>query len=119
MKEIWDRLIERADLLASERPESAELLAFYSALLRSQKQVYEYLRSQRGSQTGSQKDWLPSGAIEQDLAALRVMFISLLRTVESNAPDALSSQAQSLLETNNNERDQLLIEYWRAPSDLQ
>lgn len=110
MKETWDRLIQRADLLASERPESKELLAFYSTLLRSQKEVYEYLRSQNG--------WLPSGAIEADLPVLRVMLPSLLTTVLSAGPEALASQAQGLLRAKESELDELLIEYWRAPSDL-
>ena len=111
MKETWDRLIDRAELLASQRQESKEMLAFYTTLLRTQRQIYEYLRSQ--------KDWLPSGVLELDLPVLRVMLPALLRTVESIGPDALASQARVLLEAGEGDLDQLLIEYWRAPSDLQ
>jgi FdhE protein len=111
MKETWDRLIERAELLATERAESKELLAFYSVLLRSQKEIYDYLRSRKG--------WLPSGAIEADLPVLSVKLPSLLMTVESKGPEALAKQAQSLLAANANMLDELLIEYWHAPSDLQ
>lgn len=111
MKETWDRLIARAGLLASEQPESAELLTFYSALLRSQKEIYEYLRARKG--------WLPSGSLEEDLPALRMVIPTLLKCVESNGPAALANQAHSLLEANDSDRDQLLIDYWRAPSDLQ
>jgi FdhE protein len=111
MKETWDSFITRAESLATERPESRELLTFYSALLRAQKEVYEYLRSR--------KDWLPSGALDLDLPALVVMLPSLLKTVESIGPDPLSSEARRLLEASDGERGQLLIEYWRAPSDVQ
>lgn len=110
MKETWDRLIGRAELLTAERAESKELLAFYSVVLRSQKEIYEYLRSRKG--------WLPSGAIEADLSVLRVMFPSLLITVESNGPEALARQAHSLLTASEDRLDELLIEYWHAPSDL-
>lgn len=110
MKEIWDRLIERAELLTAQRTETKELLAFYSVVLRSQKEIYEYLRSRKG--------WLPSGAIEADLPVLRVQFPSLLKAVEANGPEALATEAQNLLTANENVLDELLIEYWRAPSDL-
>lgn len=111
MKESWDKLIERAELLASQRRESRELLAFYAMLVRSQKQIYEYLRSK--------KSWLPSGVLERDLPVLRVMLPTLLKTVASLGPDALANQARVLVEANESDLDQLLIEYWRTPSDLQ
>jgi FdhE protein len=111
MKETWDSRIKRAERLASERPESEELLAFYAALLRSQKEVYEYLRTRRG--------WAPSGALDQDLPVLRVVMPKLLATVEACGSDALAGEARSLLKASNNERDEMLIRYWRAPSDVQ
>ena len=88
MKETWDSRISRAERLASERPESKELLAFYAALLGSQKEIYEYLRTRKG--------WLPSGALERDLPVLRVMLPALLRRVESSGPDPLATGARSL-----------------------
>jgi FdhE protein len=111
MRETWDSRIRRAEQLASELPESKELLTFYAALLHSQKEIYEYLRARR--------NWLPSGALEQDLSVLRVMISNLLRTVELNAPNELASQSRSLLEASESELDQILLNYWRAPSDSQ
>lgn len=111
MKETWNSRIQRAEQLASERPESNELLTFYAALLRSQQQVYEYLRTRN--------NWLPSGELEEDLAMLQQVMPNLLRTVEDNGPDELVSQARSLLQASENDLAELLIEYWRAPSDLQ
>jgi formate dehydrogenase accessory protein FdhE len=111
MKETWDSLIGRAERLASEKLESKELLTFYAALLRSQKAIYDYLRTRKG--------WLPSGELEQDLAVLRVMIPGFLHAVESSGTDALASQARSLIETRENELDAILIEHWRSPVDLQ
>ena len=109
MKESWDSRITRAERLAVERPESKELLVFYAALLRSQSEIYEYLRTRKG--------WLPSGALESDLPVLRAMLPRLLTMVESNGPDALGGEARILLAANERERDQTLIDYWHAPSD--
>jgi formate dehydrogenase accessory protein FdhE len=111
MKETWDSRIQRAEHLASERPESNELLTFYAALLRSQKEVYEYLRTRRS--------WLPSGELARDLPVLRRVMPNLLKTVEANGPGALAIQARSLLQTSESEVDEMLIEHWLAPSDVQ
>jgi FdhE protein len=111
MKETWDSRIQRAERLASERPESNELLTFYAALLRSQKDIYEYLRTR--------KSWLPSGELQRDLPVLRQAIPILLHMVEANGPDALVSQAHSLLQASDHELTEMMIEYWRTPSDLQ
>src|SRR6185369_8317347 len=109
MKESWDSLIGRAERLAIERPESKELLAFYAVVLRSQSDIYEYLRTR--------KSWLPSGALEIDLPILREKFPLLIQTVASNGPETLASQARNLLAASDGEKDQMLIDFWRAPSD--
>jgi len=110
MKETWESRIERAEHLASERPVSTELLTFYAALLRSQKEVYEYLRAR--------KNWLPSGELARDLPVLRQTSSKFLKVVEANGPRALAIQAGSLLQASESELDEMLIEHWRAPSDV-
>ena len=110
MKDTWDRRIQRAERLASERIGSSELLSFYAVLLRSQKETYEYLQTR--------KDWLPSGELAQDLLILRQVFPILLGAVEANGPDKLASQAKTLLEASESDLDEMLIEHWRTPSDL-
>lgn len=111
MKETWDRRIQRAEQLAAERPASNELLTFYAVLLRSQKRVYEFLRSR--------KNWLPSGALHQDLPVLLQVLPSMLLAIEANGSDALVSQARNLLRANQSELAEMLIEHWRSPSDIQ
>jgi hypothetical protein len=70
MKELWDSSIERAEFLAVKSEFTSELLSFYSKLLRTQKRFYESLRSQRG--------WLPSGVLEDDLSTVRPLVADLL-----------------------------------------
>ena len=111
MKESWDRCIQRAEELASERSDAEELLTFYAKLLAAQKQVYEYLRSRKG--------WLPSGRLEQDLAVVQPLMRKLLDTVQLNGPAPLADEARRLIEANESEINELLLEYWRAPSDVQ
>jgi len=111
MKESWDTYIRRAEELASERSEAKELLAFYGKLLGSQKQIYEYLQSRKG--------WLPSGALEQDLAVVRSVMRRLLDTVQVSGPAPLADEARRLLQASESEINELLLEYWRAPSDVQ
>jgi formate dehydrogenase accessory protein FdhE len=111
MKETWDHRINRAEKLASERPESNELLAFYASLLRSQKGIYEYLRTR--------KRWLPSGELARDLGVLRKVAPGLFETVEAVGPSALADEARGLLLISESELDEMLIEYWHAPSDMQ
>jgi formate dehydrogenase accessory protein FdhE len=111
MKESWESRIERAEHLAAQMSGAGDLLSFYAKLLRTQQQVHEELSRRLG--------WLPSGALEQDLPALRALLPGLLRMVESCGTAALSTEAQHLLQADEAELDALLLDYWRAPSDLQ
>jgi FdhE protein len=111
MKENWDNRIQRARRLASERPECNLLLAFYARLLSAQKEIYEFLRTREG--------WLPCGEITRDLAVLRQAVPTLLNTVKAEGPDELASQAHILLQASEGELADVLVEYWRTPSDSQ
>src|SRR5581483_6017454 len=111
MKESWETLIRRADRLAAQSAGAGELLTFYAGLLRAQQDIYESLRRR--------KDWLPSGALADDLPVIRVMTRGLLQTVEARAPELLAVEARDLLHADGRTLDELLMEYWLAPSDVQ
>ena len=111
LKNSWDSLIRRAEHLAAKNDATTELLTFYAELLRAQKEIYEFLRTRKG--------WLPSGMLEEDLQVVRVVLPGLLRTVEANGPAALVEEARMLLRAGVEEIDRLLLEQWRAPSDVQ
>ena len=78
MNRWWEKHIERADELARESPGTQALVSFYAQLLRSQKEIYEHLRSKRG--------WLPSGELEIDLSVLIHALPILLSAVETHGP---------------------------------
>lgn len=111
MKEFWEICIDRADELASRRQEAKDLLAFYGKLLRSQKQIYDYLQTR--------KNWIASGALEEDLPVLQAMMPNLLAMIEANGSKALAEEARRLREAPPAVFSDMLIEYWRAPSDVQ
>lgn len=100
MKESWDKWIQRAKELASEKVKAKELLTFYAKLLSAQKEVYEYLRSHKG--------WLPSGLQERDLPVMRAMMHRLLNTVESSGPAQLADQAHGFARASEVEIDEML-----------
>jgi FdhE protein len=104
-------MIQRAGELALKSEATRELLSFYEKLLKSQKEVYELLRSSRG--------WLPSGSLAQDLPTLKEALPAVLRTVESYGPAPLAQEARNLLAAPAEILDEILLTYWRSPSDAQ
>ena len=108
---MWESRISRAEQLAAQASAVKELLTFYAGLLSVQLEVYEYLRRR--------PDWLPSGVLESDLSALRALMPRLLTAVTTSAPEMLATEAQRWLRSSADEIDQLLLAYWRAPSDAQ
>jgi len=109
IKESWDTRVQRAEQLAGRNEAARELLTFYAALLRAQKEGYEYLRGREG--------WLPSGALEDDLPFVRATMPGLLHVVEASGPTALVEEARALSRAGEGEIEELLLEQWRAPSD--
>src|SRR5262245_33163290 len=110
MKETWDIRIKRAERLSSDSADSNELLTFYASLLRSQKDIYEYLRTR--------KDWLPCGDLVEDLPVVLQSLATFLGSIEANGPDKLASEARSLLQATVREQAEMLMACWQAPSDL-
>ena len=109
--ESWDTRIHRAEELSRKSAATQEILSFYAKLLQSQKEVDEFLRSRRG--------WLPSGSLADDLSVVRECFPILLHTVEANGPEPLAEGARTLNMSSSTMVDDLLLEYWRNPSDTQ
>jgi FdhE protein len=107
--ESWDTRVLRAEKLARDSEPTKEILTFYARLLQSQKEVDEFLRSRR--------DWLPSGSLAEDLPVVRECLPTILSTVEANGPAPLADEARSLLSAPDETVDEMLLEYWRSPSD--
>jgi formate dehydrogenase accessory protein FdhE len=111
VRESWDRRIQRAAQLATADGPAAPLVVFYETVLRLQKDLYEFL--------GSQPRWRPTGALDRDLAMVRRRVPALLRGVAAAGPEALAGEAISLLEGPEMAIDEMLLTYWRVPSDRQ
>ncbi len=107
--DFWHKQIRRATELAITSEGTNELLVFYTHLLRAQSQVYEFLLNQR--------DWRPSGELERDIPVFRSTFSMILKTVEQAGPAPLVEKARSLETESTQAIDDMLLTYWRAPSD--
>jgi hypothetical protein len=85
----WDARVRRVEDLASASPATKEILTFYGELLRTQRDIEEWLRSRR--------DWLPSGCLSEDLSVLRDSLPMLLQKVATYGPAPLAQEARGLL----------------------
>jgi len=106
----WDKQILRADHLAAKSNGSKELLAFYSHLLRAQKEIYEFLRSRKG--------WLPSGDLNGDIPVICDALPGFLKAVADYGPETLAAEARDLSATNYDVINKMLMNYWLGPSDI-
>src|ERR1043166_6058340 len=110
MNNWWDKQIRRADQLDEESKGSNDLVKFYAHLLRSQKEIHEYLRSRSG--------FFPSGAIETDLSVLSEAVPILLNAVQAHGPERLAAEAKRLA-SNQEALAESLSQYWNTPTDVQ
>jgi len=111
MRESWDRRIHRAEQLAAADNPAASLLHFYAGLLRWQRTLADSLADRRTVAS--------AGSLPRDLIAIRAHATTLLRTVSDTGPDPLVLEARRLLAGPEHALDDLLLEYWRDPSDRQ
>jgi formate dehydrogenase accessory protein FdhE len=109
VRESWQRRVLRAEALMVPGTASVELVAFYAALLRAQRDVYDHL--------SDLPNWRPSGSLERDLPALKIELPAVLTIVAGAAPESLADEAKKLLETRDGTLDELLCAFWQAPSD--
>lgn len=106
----WDGRIKRATDLAKKEDVVKELLTFYAALLRVQKDTYQYLQS---------KNWVISGNLEEDLLIFRPQITNLLQAVESHGSQEIAEEARKLSSASDHDLSTMLLDYWHSPSDTQ
>ena len=111
MRDVWQQRINRADTLAARDDPASQLLTFYAELLRVQQHIYSCIRSNGEN--------APSGALEQDLPALRMQWRPALQTIARTAPDALAAEARQLCDGGDAAIENALLSFWHAPSDRQ
>src|SRR5881296_309363 len=103
MRDTWQHRIQRAEHLAADGSASVPLVTFYAALLSVQEDLY--------NQLNALSNWRPSGALDHDLPVFQRQLPAVLRAIASVAP--------LLLEAEGGRLDQMLLAFWRAPSDRQ
>lgn len=106
MRESWNTRITRAEHLAAAAGPEAPLLAFYATVLRLQAELYEHIRAHH-----------PSGMLQNDLPILRPRVPRVLEAIADSGPQALASRARRLLASGEPAIDEMLLSFWRAPSD--
>jgi FdhE protein len=111
MRETWTKRIARAHALAQEDGSAGPLLAFYGELLTLQARIDQSVRTELAGRA--------TGSLEQDLVVVRTHAPRVLRAVAEHAPPALALEASRLLEAESAAIDDMLLAYWRAPSDRQ
>lgn len=109
MRETWQRRVARAEALSASPTASIELLTFYAALLRAQRDLFDRL--------SRRSDWRPTGSLDRDLLVFRTDLPTLFAAVVERAPDSLAIRARQLLDAGDNSFDESLCQFWRAPSD--
>ncbi|PYR62080.1 MAG: hypothetical protein DMF91_07935 [Acidobacteria bacterium] len=111
MRDTWQHRIQRAEHLAADGSASVPLVAFYAASLRVQEGLY--------NQLSTLSTWRPSGALGHDLPAFQHHLPAVLRAIARVAPESLAREARLLLEAEGGHLDQMLLAFWREPSDRQ
>jgi formate dehydrogenase maturation protein FdhE len=106
----WSSAVARAAQLATRDHPAGDMLRFYGSLLRTQAEIHDALM-QRGRSS-------ITGALADDLPAIRPLLTRLFEIVSAAGPPALADDARVRLDANGDERD-LLLRYWRTPSDDQ
>ena len=109
----WDAAVARAVRLADADPAAAAILGFAAHLVRAQRDMCAGLSTSTASGPGL------TGRLDADLSRVRPLVPPLLETVRAHGPDPLARGAADLQQADAAAIDELLIEYWRAPTDDQ
>jgi formate dehydrogenase maturation protein FdhE len=116
MANHWDAAIARAGVLAASSTASGARLTFLEALLRAQRRVYARIQTASVAHTAATG---LSGALATDLPLLHSSIAPLLDVIATQGPEPLARGAADLRLADRRVVDQMLLGYWRTPSDDQ
>lgn len=108
----WRAAAQRARDLAQTLPAAADLLVFYAAVIDAQASLAARLGALagRGGLTG---------VLAADAVHVRAGLADLLRAVDANGPEPLRRGVVELRHAEDAAIDEMLLDYWTTPSDLQ
>src|ERR1700739_389377 len=104
--------IERAALLAERHPFAHQVLSFYGAIAKFQKEFYETLPKSWGK-----KPVVPANGdlrSELNLSVLLEPFAEFLKVLETHAPDVLVKEARNLKSKGAPRQSEILQEFWKT-----
>src|SRR5260370_22674178 len=104
--------IERAALLAEQHVFAREILSFYGAIAKFQREFYEALPKRWGK-----KPVVAAGGdlrSELNLPVVLEPFAEFLQVIEQHAPDALVQEARNLKSKGAARQGEILHEFWKT-----
>jgi FdhE protein len=111
MKFTLDSAVRRIEALAPKASGARDMLDFYHRVLMTQRDIYQSLaRLEHGPLTGD-----PA----QDLHHVRPGLRAMVELARSHGPEQLADAARALLKAGDTELDEVVIDYWENPSDIQ
>jgi len=117
MKFTLDRAVQRIEALAPKATGTCELLDFYHKVLVAQRDIYRSLSGPGGrGLTGGLR---LTGDAERDLGWLRPGLRTLLDVAHAQGTEYLVEGARALLDSSDSELDEMVLDYWQNPSDVQ
>src|SRR5262245_15353007 len=111
MKFTLERAVRRIEAIAPKATGTRELLDFYHRVLIVQQDIYGSL--------GAAKTESISGNPAQDLKLLRPGLRVLLEETRSRGTQYLADSAGALLAATDSDLDEMVLDYWEHPSDIQ
>ena len=111
MKFTFDKAVKRIDVLAPMASGTRELLDFYRGVLKVQRDIYASL--------GGLNSQSLVGDPAQDIHRLRPGLREVLELTRSTGSQYLADSAVALLESNIDDLDEMVVDYWQNPSDIQ
>src|SRR5215472_1161235 len=111
MKFSFDMAVKRIDALAPMATGTRELLDFYRGVLKVQRDIYASL--------GRLNSQSLLGDPGQDIDRLRPGLRQVLELTRSTGSEYLAETATALLESGSDELDEMVVDYWQNPSDIQ
>jgi formate dehydrogenase maturation protein FdhE len=108
MKFTFDIAVRRADAIAPMATGARELLDFYRGILKVQRDIFASLSSES-----------LVGDPVKDVSRLRPGLRQVLELTCSTGSEYLVETAGALLESGTRDLDEMVVDYWQNPSDIQ
>jgi formate dehydrogenase accessory protein FdhE len=111
MKFTLEKAVQRIEAMAKNSTGTRELLEFYHKVLMTQRDIYRSLEA-----TGKES---LAGDPGRDFDRIRPGLRAVMEVARSHGPEYLADGARGLLEAAPLELEDMVLDYWQQPSDIQ